>query len=112
VLVGRIQAAIANSIVGSAVHLNVLGSWHAELVQQLHHVPPVLEQVLVLERNESQASILMGGYRSTLFRDRQADNGVRYSGDGLMLRLNGDELQLELTRPMPTLMQCQRTEDV
>ena len=68
--------------------------------------------VLVLERNESQASILMGGYRSTLFRDRQADNGVRYSGDGLMLRLNGDELQLELTRPMPTLMQCQRTEDV
>jgi hypothetical protein len=70
------------------------------------------QQALVLERNESQASILMGGYRSTLFRDRQADNGVRYSGDGLMLRLNGDELQLELNRPMPTLMQCQRTEDV
>jgi hypothetical protein len=70
------------------------------------------QQVLVLERNESQASILMGGHRSTLFRDRQADNGVRYSGEGLILRLNGDELQLELTRPMPTLMQCQRTEDV
>ena len=70
------------------------------------------QQVLVLERNESQASILMGGHRSTLFRDRQADNSVRYSGEGLMVRLNGDELQLELTRPMPTLMQCQRTEDV
>jgi hypothetical protein len=70
------------------------------------------QQVLVLERNESQASILMGGHRSTLFRDRQADNSVRYSGEGLMLRLNGDELQLELTRPMPILIQCQRTEDV
>lgn len=70
------------------------------------------QQVLVLERNESQASILMGGHRSTLFRDRQANNGVRYSGEGLMLRLNGDELQLELTRPMPILLHCQRTEDV
>jgi hypothetical protein len=70
------------------------------------------QQVLVLERNDSQASILMGGQRSTLFRDRQVDNGVRYSGEGLMLRLRGDELQLELTKPMPTLIHCQRTEDV
>ena len=71
-----------------------------------------LQQVLVLERNDSQASILMGGQRSTLFRDRQGDNGLRYSGEGLILRLKGDELQLELTQPMPTLLHCQRTEDV
>jgi hypothetical protein len=70
------------------------------------------QQVLVLERNDSQASILMGGQRSTLFRDRQVDNGVRYSGEGLMLRLKGDELQLELNQPMPTLLQCQRTDEV
>ncbi len=69
------------------------------------------QQVLVLERNDSQASILMGGHRSTLFRDRQMDNGVSYSGEGLTLRLKGDELQLERTQPMPTLMHCQRTED-
>lgn len=70
------------------------------------------QQVLVLERNEAQASIFMGGQRSTLFRDRRVDNGVSYSREGLILRLNGDELQLELTQPMPSLMHCQRTEDV
>lgn len=70
------------------------------------------QQVLVLERNESQASILMGGQRTTLFRDRQVGNGARYRGEGLMLRLKGDELELELTQPMPTLMHCHRTEDV
>jgi len=70
------------------------------------------QQVLVLERNDSQASILMGGQRTTLFRDRLGENGIRYSGGGLMVRLLGDELQLELTQPMPTLIHCQRTEDV
>ncbi len=70
------------------------------------------QQVLVLERNESQASILIGGQRSTLFKDRQVDNSVRYSREGLILSLKGDELQLELTQPMPTLLLCQRTEDV
>ena len=70
------------------------------------------QQVLILERNDSQASISMGGQRSTLFRDRQVDNGMSYSGEGLMLRVKGDELQLELTQPMPTLMHCQRVEDV
>jgi len=70
------------------------------------------QQELVLERNDSQASILMGGQRSTLFRERQDDNGIRYSGKGLSLRLTGDELQLELTQPMATLLHCQRTEDV
>jgi hypothetical protein len=70
------------------------------------------QQVLVLERNDSQASILMGGQRSTLFRERQGDNGVRYSGEGLSLILKGDELQLDLNQPMPTQLHCQRTEDV
>lgn len=70
------------------------------------------QQVLILERNDSQASIFMGGQRSTLFRDRQVDNGLSYRGEGLIMRLNGDVLQLELTQPMPTLMHCQRTEDV
>ncbi len=68
--------------------------------------------VLVLERNDSQASILMGGQRSILFRDRRVDNGVRYSGEGVMLSLKGDELQLELREPMLSLIHCQRTEDV
>ncbi len=70
------------------------------------------QQVLVLERNDSQASILMGGQRTTLFRDRLGDNGIRYSAEGLMVRLLGDELQLELTQPLSTLIHCQRTEDV
>ena len=70
------------------------------------------QQVLVLERNESQASLLIGGQRTTLFRDRRMDNGVRYSAEGLILLLKGDELQLELSQPLPTLLHCQRTEDV
>ena len=70
------------------------------------------QQVLVLERNDSQASILMGGQRTTLFRDRLVENGLRYRGEGSMVRLQGDELQLELTQPMPTLIHCQRTENV
>jgi hypothetical protein len=70
------------------------------------------QQVLVLERNDAQASISMGGQRFTLFRDRRVDNAVNYSREGLILRLNGDELQLEQTQPMPSLMHCQRTDDV
>ncbi|MCX5950840.1 MAG: hypothetical protein NT158_06705 [Cyanobacteria bacterium] len=66
----------------------------------------------MLERNDSQASILMGGQRTTLFRDRLGDNGIRYSGEGLMVRLLGDELLIELTQPILTLIHCHRTEDV
>lgn len=68
--------------------------------------------MLILERNDSQASIVMAGQRSTLFRDRRVDNGIRYSGDGVMLSLKGDELQIDLRGPMPALIHCQRTDDV
>jgi len=68
--------------------------------------------MLILESNDSQASIVMAGQRSTLFRDRRVDNCIRYSGDGVMLSLKGDELQIDLLGPMPALIHCQRTDNV
>jgi hypothetical protein len=50
---------------------------------------------VVLERNDAQASLIQGGYRSTFFREESDEPGLRYSGDGMRLILIGDELTLE-----------------
>lgn len=44
---------------------------------------------VVLERNESQASLIQGGYRSTFFREASDEPGLRYGGDGMRLILVG-----------------------
>ena len=64
---------------------------------------------LVLERNDAQASLIQGRYRSTFFREASDEPGLRYSGDGMRLILNGDELTLER---LPQRIQCLRTEQV
>jgi hypothetical protein len=64
---------------------------------------------LVLERNEAQASLLLGRQRTTLFRDSSGEPGLRYSGDGIRLILVGDELTLER---LPQRIQCLRTDQV
>lgn len=64
---------------------------------------------LVVERNASQASVLSGGYRSTLFREQSDAPGVRYRNDGMRLILRGDELTLE---QLPMRLTCTRTDDV
>jgi hypothetical protein len=65
--------------------------------------------MVVLERNDAQASLINGRYRSTFFRERSDEGGVRYSGDGMRLILQGDELTLER---LPLRIQCLRTEQV
>ena len=65
--------------------------------------------VVVLERNEAQASLIQGRYRSTFFREASDEAGIRYSGDGMRLILLGDELTLEL---LPQRIQCLRTDQV
>lgn len=62
--------------------------------------------VLVLERNDAQASIIQGQHRSTLFREASDEPGLRYGADGLRLILIGDELTLER---LPQRIQCLRT---
>ena len=67
------------------------------------------EGMVVLERNDAQASLIQGRYRSTFFRESSNEPGLRYSGDGMRLILMGDELTLER---LPQRIQCVRTDQV
>ena len=65
--------------------------------------------MLVIERNQSQASMISGGYRRTFFRLQSNETGVRYSSDGMEMILRGDELTLE---QLPMRIQCLRVDQV
>ncbi len=67
------------------------------------------QATIVLERNESQASVFTGRYRSTLFRETGDSTGVRYRNELMRLILRGDELTLE---QLPLRLTCIRTEEV
>ena len=64
---------------------------------------------LVLERNESQASLISGRSSSILFREASDNPGLIYANGGLRVILRGDELTLE---QLPQRLLCLRTEDV
>jgi hypothetical protein len=64
---------------------------------------------IVLERNDSQASLIAGRYRTTLFRESSPLPGLRYGTDDLRLIIRGDELTLE---QLPRRVQCLRTDQV
>lgn len=70
---------------------------------------------VVLERNDAQASLITGRYRTTLFRDLQTRSdaepimGIVYRNDLLTLILRGDQLILE---QLPQRTSCMRTESV
>lgn len=64
---------------------------------------------IVLERNESQASLIAGGLRSTLFRESSRALGVSYRNDSMRLILSGDVLTVER---LPLRFTCVRTEQV
>ena len=63
--------------------------------------------VLVVERNDAQASLISGRSRFTLFRVASSQPGVRYGSDAMELILWGDNLTLEQGRRK---MQCTRTD--
>ena len=65
--------------------------------------------VLTLERNDSQAALISGGRRSTLFREPSPGPALRYRSDRFVVILRGDELTLE--GPLSDLT-CIRTEQV
>jgi hypothetical protein len=63
--------------------------------------------VLVVERNDAQASLISGRSRFTLFRVASSQPGLHYGGDGMELTLWGDSLTLEQGR---RTLQCSRTD--
>jgi hypothetical protein len=67
------------------------------------------QRMLVVERNDAQASLLSGRSRSTLFREPGEGNALRYQSGRLRLILRGDELTLE---QLPQRLTCIRTEEV
>jgi hypothetical protein len=64
---------------------------------------------VVLERNASQASLIAGSSRATLFREESDAPGLRYQNESLRVILRGDELTLE---QLPSRRVCVHTEQV
>jgi len=64
---------------------------------------------LVLERNDSQASLISGGSRMILFREASDAPGLRYRSEQTQVILRGDELTLER---LPLKLVCVRTDQV
>jgi hypothetical protein len=67
------------------------------------------DRAVTLERNEAQASLIAGRFRSTLFRDNSDLPGLRYSNDQMTLILRGDVLTMEQSVQR---QECLRTEQV
>ena len=65
--------------------------------------------ILVLERNDSQAALISGRNRFTLFREAADGPALQFSNESMRLFLRGDELTLE---QLPMSLTCVRTEDV
>ena len=64
---------------------------------------------VVRERNDSQASLLSGGFRSTLFRETASGSEISFRNDDFRVTLQGDVLTLEQATRQIT---CLRTEEV
>ena len=64
---------------------------------------------VVVERNDSQASLLSGGFRSTLFREPASGGEISFRNNDFRVTLQGDVLTLEQATRQIT---CLRTEEV
>jgi len=64
---------------------------------------------VTLERNDSQASLIAGRFRSTLFREASDLPGLRYRNEQMTLILKGDVLTME---QLSRRLECLRTEQV
>ena len=65
------------------------------------------EEKVLIERNDSQASLYMRGYRMNLFRDQQSPLLKRYSNSQFSLTIRGDEVEIE---DLMSRRRCQRFE--
>lgn len=96
-------------LLASAPQTQAMGSPWWENYEQRDTFRCPDQSTLVLERNDSQASLLAGRTRSTLFREPSDAPGIRYKAGALRLILRGDELTLE---QLPQRLTCVRTEEV
>jgi hypothetical protein len=64
---------------------------------------------VALERNASQAALISGHTRTTLFREASEAPGLIYRNDDLRVMLRGDELTVER---FPVKITCLRSEEV
>jgi hypothetical protein len=100
-------------VVGAAAPLEAapgpMGSpwWENYNVRQSYVCPG--RGSVVLERNDSQASLLSGGFRSTLFREPASGSELSFRNDDVRVTLQGDVLTLEQAMRQIT---CLRTEEV
>jgi hypothetical protein len=63
--------------------------------------------VLIIERNDAQASVLSGRFRTTLFRENSDLPGLRYGDDRMRVIIRGDVLTLE---QLPDRVDCMRSQ--
>ena len=75
-------------------HLAMGSPWWEQYELKETYICPN-QGTLVVERNDAQASLLTGRYRSTLFRENSELPGLRYRNEVLRLVLKGDLLTLE-----------------
>ena len=111
---GRLRRAVPLALLlltaplaGPALALPMGSPWW-ENYDQTHRFLCPGRGMLVVERNESQASILSGGFRSTLFREEAAGPGLSFRNQDLRLIIEGDTLTL---LQAPTQITCMRTEE-
>jgi hypothetical protein len=63
---------------------------------------------LIIERNDAQASVLSGQFRTTLFRENTDLPGLRYADDRMRVIIRGDVLTLE---QLPDRFDCMRSQE-
>ncbi len=66
-----------------------------------------MQGVLVVERNDAQASLISGNSRFTLFREAGSQPGLIFQSEAMTLTLWGDSLTLEQGR---RTLQCTKTD--
>lgn len=93
----------------AALYLMAMGSpWWEDYGKSETFLCPN-QQTLVLERNDAQASILSGRFRTTIFRESSELPGIRFGDDQLRLILKGDLLTME---QQGNRFECLRSQEV
>jgi hypothetical protein len=97
------------TVLAAATALAMNSPWWENYDRSERYVCPG-RGALVVERNDSQASLILGEGRLTLFREPTSGPALRYRGADTVLILRNDELTLEQG---PLLrFTCARTEQV
>jgi hypothetical protein len=107
-VVGIVALGVASTLVAALPSLAMGSPWWENYERRDTYRCPD-QRTVVLERNDSQASLLSGRVRSTLFRESGDSPVLRYKSGRLRLILEGDALTLE---ELPQRLTCVRTEEV